>query len=34
MRELSFVSGKSVAPDAAVTAYIDMYGEDLPDDAV
>jgi hypothetical protein len=34
MHELTFIKSKSVAPDAAVTAYIDMYGEDLPDNAV
>ena len=34
MRELAFINSKSAAPDAAVTAYIDMYGEDLPDKAV
>jgi hypothetical protein len=34
MRELAFISSKSAAPDAAVTAYIDMYGHDLPDNAV
>jgi hypothetical protein len=34
MRELSFIDGKSVAPDAAVTAYVDMYGDDLPEQAI
>lgn len=34
MRELNFINSKSAAPDAAVTAYLDMYGEDLPDNAV
>jgi hypothetical protein len=34
MHELAFIKSKSVALDAAVMAYIDMYGEDLPDNAV
>jgi len=34
MRELSFVNNQSAAPDAAITAYIDMYQGDLPEQAV
>lgn len=34
MRELSFVNNQTAAPDAAVTAYIDMYDGDLPEQAV
>jgi hypothetical protein len=34
MRELSFVNNQTAAPDAAVTAYIDMYDDDLPEQAV
>jgi hypothetical protein len=34
MCELSFIDGKSVAPDAAVTAYVDMYEDDLPEQAI
>jgi hypothetical protein len=36
MRELSFMNSnsKSAALDAAVTAYVDMYGDDLPKQAV
>ncbi|CAD6240323.1 unnamed protein product [Miscanthus lutarioriparius] len=34
MRELSFINDKSTAPDAAVTTYIDMYGDGLPEEAV
>jgi hypothetical protein len=34
MRELAFLNNKSAAPDAAVTAYIDLYGDGLPDNAV
>ena len=34
MRELFFINGKSAAPDAAVTAYVDMYGDDRPEEAV
>jgi hypothetical protein len=34
MRELAFINSKSAAPDATVMTYIDMYGEDLPEDAV
>jgi hypothetical protein len=34
MHELAFIKSKSVALDVAVTAYIDMYGEDLLDNAV
>jgi hypothetical protein len=34
MRELSFVNNQTAAADAAVTAYIDMYDGDLPEQAV
>jgi hypothetical protein len=34
MRELSFINGKSVAPDAAITTYVDMYRDDLPEQAI
>ena len=34
MRELDFISNTSPAPDAAVTAYVDMYADDLPEQAV
>ena len=34
MKELDFVNGQAVAPDAAVTAYVDMYADDLPEQAI
>lgn len=34
MRELAFVGSKSAAPDAAVTAYVDLVGHELPEQAV
>jgi len=34
MRELDFVNGQPPAPDAAVTAYVDMYADDLPEQAI
>ena len=34
MRELDFINPPSLAPDAAVTAYVDMYADDLPEQAV
>jgi hypothetical protein len=34
MRELEFVNPQHSAPDAAVTEYIDMYGGDLPEQAI
>jgi hypothetical protein len=34
MRELDFLNNPSPAPDAAVTAYVDMYADDLPEQAV
>jgi hypothetical protein len=35
MKDLSFLNSRPpAAPDAAVTAYIDMYGGDLPVEAV
>lgn len=34
MRELDFINNPSLAPDAAVTAYVDMYANDLPEETV
>ena len=35
MRELDFLNSQETEPDAAaVTAYVDMYGDDLPKHAV
>ena len=34
MRELDFINNPSPAPDAAVTAYMDMYADDLPEQGV
>ena len=34
MRELDFINPPPSAPDAAVTAYVDMYADDLPEQAV
>jgi hypothetical protein len=34
MRELDFVNRPTPQPDAAVTAYVDLYGEDLPEQAI
>jgi hypothetical protein len=34
MRELDFLNNLSPAPDVAVTAYVDMYADDLPEQAV
>ena len=34
MRELDFINGQSLAPDAAVTEFVDMFGEDLPEQAI
>lgn len=34
MKELSFINSQPPAPDAAVTNYIDMYGADLPEEAI
>jgi hypothetical protein len=34
MRELDFINNPSSAPDVAVTAYVDMYADDLPEQAV
>jgi hypothetical protein len=34
MRELDFVNTQAPAPDAALAAYIDMYGDDLLEQAI
>lgn len=34
MRELEFLNPRRPAPDAAVTAYIDLYGDGLPEAAI
>lgn len=34
MRELDFINAQTPTPDAAVTAYVDMYAEDLPERAI
>lgn len=34
MRELDFINTPVPQPDAAVTAYVDQYGEGLPEDAI
>jgi hypothetical protein len=34
MRDLEFISGKSSATDAALTEYIDSFGQELPDKAI
>jgi hypothetical protein len=34
MRELGFINSQAPAPDAAVTAYVDMYAGDLPEQAI
>jgi hypothetical protein len=34
MRELDFINGESPAPDAAITEYVDMFGQDLPEEAL
>lgn len=34
MKELNFLNNQPSAPDAAVTAYIDMYEGDLPEQAI
>jgi len=34
MRELDFLNSQETEADAAVTAYVDMYGDDLPKHAV
>ncbi|KAG0541121.1 hypothetical protein BDA96_03G468800 [Sorghum bicolor] len=33
-RELSFIDGKSAAPDAAIKAYVQSHGNDLPEQAI
>jgi hypothetical protein len=32
--ELQFMDTPTLAPDAAVTEYVDLYGQDLPEDAI
>ena len=34
MRELDFINGQSSLPDAAITEFVDMFGQDLPEQAV
>jgi hypothetical protein len=34
MRELDFINKPSLAPDAAITAFVDMCTDDLPEQAV
>jgi hypothetical protein len=34
MHELDFVNTQAPAPDAVLTAYIGMYGDDLPEQAI
>jgi hypothetical protein len=34
MRELAFINGESPVPDAAITQYVDMFGHDLPEEAL
>jgi DNA-binding transcriptional regulator YiaG len=34
MRELDFINNQSPAPDAAITAYVDMYDGELPEQAI
>jgi len=34
MRELDFINNQSPAPDAAITGYVDMYAEELQEQAV
>jgi hypothetical protein len=34
MRELDFINNQSLAPDAAITAYVDMYAGELPEQAI
>jgi hypothetical protein len=34
MRELDFINGQLLAPDAAVTEFVDMFGADLPEQAI
>jgi hypothetical protein len=34
MRELDFINVQTPAPDAAVTAYVDLYAQDPPEEAV
>ena len=34
MRELDFINGQSPVPDAAITEFVDMFREDLPEQAI
>ena len=34
MRELDFINGESPAPDAAITEFVESFGQDLPEEAV
>jgi hypothetical protein len=34
MRELDFINGKSLAPDAAITEFVDMFGQELLEEAI
>jgi DNA-binding transcriptional regulator YiaG len=34
MRELDFINSQSPAPDAAITAYVDMYAGELSEQAI
>jgi hypothetical protein len=34
MKELQFIDSPTLPPDAVVTEYIDLYGQDLPAQAV
>jgi hypothetical protein len=34
MRELAFINGESPTLDAAITQYVDMFGQDLPEEAL
>jgi hypothetical protein len=34
MRELAFINGESPAPDAAITQYVDMFGQDLLEESL
>ena len=34
MRELDFINGQSLVPDAVIIEFVDMFGQDLPEQAV
>jgi len=34
MRELDFINNLSPVPDVAVTAYVDIYADDLPEQVI